>query len=271
MSSNTEFQIINPNSLISKNEYLWRYMDLFKFIDFMRNKSLPFARMDLFEDPLEGIPLKTILSFAEPIINARLAQISISDLLLDDDLLSKFSPEIKEQVEKIHIIQKRTYVSCWFKSESESMAMWNLYSNPSGVVIRFNTKYLIDIINQSYKLLKENNYNIVSGYCGNVHYQSFSTIKPFQDNEKNKTPRVGLRKEKSYEHEKEVRFVINLRNIEPENLIINLPMDDFNFNRLQIISHPKMKHWQFENLKWILKNESLDKFLKQSVIKLRNS
>ncbi|WP_157603680.1 hypothetical protein [Polaribacter atrinae] len=43
---------------INENAYLWRYMDIHKFLSFIFNKSLYFTRLDNFEDSKEGITIE---------------------------------------------------------------------------------------------------------------------------------------------------------------------------------------------------------------------
>jgi len=269
MSEKNEFKIINEQKIFSKKEYLWRYMDLFKFIDFIRSHNLPFSRMDQFEDPLEGIPLKAIIGFAEDGDKEKLKGKSISDIILNDSFIEELSPKLKEHFKLIKKIQLRTFVSCWFQSDSESMAMWNLYSNQDGLVVRYKPKSLVENVWNAYDIARRSDPNIMSGYCGRVHYQNFSSIKPDLDNQPYKIPRVALRKEKSYEHEHEVRIVINLRKPVIETNRLMLKLGKINLDDFQIITHPKMGEWKIENLTWFLNSQSLDKYLKRSRIKLR--
>jgi hypothetical protein len=57
---------IIPNKTIEfdKEDFLWKYLDLHKFLSFVLNKKLFFNRLDNLVDPLEGLPEST-LSFMD--------------------------------------------------------------------------------------------------------------------------------------------------------------------------------------------------------------
>ena len=49
-----------------KDDYVWRFMDMHKFLNFILHNNIHFSRMDSFEDPLEGITQQELLNSQNP-------------------------------------------------------------------------------------------------------------------------------------------------------------------------------------------------------------
>jgi hypothetical protein len=85
------------------NPTLWRYTGLAKFIDLLERRQLQFPRSDRFADPFEGVlPRLTV-----------------------ERLKATSSPDVRRLYDDL---RRMMYISCWFASEHESAAMWQLYS-----------------------------------------------------------------------------------------------------------------------------------------------
>jgi len=96
--------------------YIWRYLDLSKFVHLISTKTLHFSRIDQFTDKFEGsYPRKNLI-----------------------DWQNKY-PEVGD----FKHWRKFACVSCWYKSEHESASMWELYTqNNQGLSIRSTTDRL---------------------------------------------------------------------------------------------------------------------------------
>lgn len=103
---------------------IWRYMDLWKFLDIIDNKKLYLARADTFEDKFEGrIPIN-----------------KVSELIDGHPLKSidNFSEGT---------LKKSSYISCWSSQQEETYPMWKIYSDYRGAVaIKSTVGNLIDSI-----------------------------------------------------------------------------------------------------------------------------
>lgn len=90
--------------------YLWRYVDLAKFVHLIATRTLHFTRIDQFKDKFEG---------SYPLRNLR-------------DWERKY-PEVGD----FKHYRKFACVSCWYESIHESAAMWEIYGkNGQGIAIR---------------------------------------------------------------------------------------------------------------------------------------
>jgi hypothetical protein len=263
------FKVINRQHLKDKGRYLWRYLDIHKFLDFKLSNEIVFNRMDQFTDPLEGVPLASLIMFAEEMDANSVGDITLSEIILNKEIENGLSERLKKQIERTKRFQLTTFASCWFLSNQESMAMWDLYSNPDGLVIRINRSFLIKKIEEAYHNLIENHNSIKAGYAGAVKYLSFKSIKPYEANSEFSS-KIGLRKESSYEHEKEFRFVMNTTHIDASVKSIRLKLSDVTPKVISIFTHPRMAEWKKENLKKILKESGMEKKLYNSEIRLRS-
>lgn len=248
--------------LPKRTEYLWRYFDIHKFINLLQTHVIRFTRMDQFEDPQEGIPLSAFVTFSEK-TNLNLAQnLTLSELILDKTLFSKISPQLQKKLNTINAIQKSSFVTCWFAEQKESVAMWNLYSNPDGVALKIPFSKL------TAQLKIEKTANISAYYGGRVLYQDFSTV--YQRTSDRKVGKVALRKDSSFQHESEFRFVVRTKDHHLNISGINSQKLDLAKLNMKVICHPRMTAWKKKNVESLLKTAGLLDTLQESAIKLRN-
>jgi hypothetical protein len=100
------------------SSHIWRYIDLAKLIHLAANRTLHFTRIDQFKDKFEG---------SYPIGN-------LKDWEYKYPGVGDFSGW-----------RKFACVSCWYESENESAAMWELYSRSGqGMAIRSTKDKLKD-------------------------------------------------------------------------------------------------------------------------------
>jgi len=259
----TEIELIKPKILPRDEEFLWRYFDIHKLLHLLKEKRLRYTRMDQFEDALEGIPFETLERFAkinnEPTLN-------LANIILETDkYLIKTETKLFGRLDEILQIQSSHFVSCWFYEQRESMAMWNLYSNPDGVALKVSFGKLKALLKPDLKV------SGIKGYfCGKVEYQDFRNQDPYAVNGLSKLGKVSLRKDVSFSHEKEIRFVIKT-DTTTNKLKTGIDSDKLNFKELniKIVCHPRMAEWKKRNIKQILKDEGISTSYAESEIKLR--
>jgi|WetSurMetagenome_2_1015567.scaffolds.fasta_scaffold510496_1 hypothetical protein len=200
--ANVNFTNFHPPE--KKNAKLWRCMDFSKFYYLVSSKKLFFPRSDSFADPFEG---------SSPITNIKARQNDEDTPQANLDMISKLSKWFKQWV----------YITCWHENEHESAMMWRLYtqSNESiAIVTDFQT--LADVLPDKFIL-------------GRVNYIDYETEQFPQDNVLN----PFIHKRKSFEHENEVRGVMNeimnkvqeipnnkkSQEVWPENPLSGMPID----------------------------------------------
>jgi hypothetical protein len=247
--------------LPKEKDYLWRYFDIHKFINLLQTKTIRFARMDQFEDPQEGIPLSALITYAEK-LNLNLVQnMSLSQLILDESMFNNIPQPLRTKLKVINAIQKTSFLSCWFAGQHESVAMWNLYSNADSVAVKIPFGQLCSQLNV------ESNLKISAYYAGRVAYQDFKKI--YKDPAANSVGKVALRKDTSYSHENEFRFVVRTNNHHNDVAGINSQPLNLSTLNMKVICHPRMAGWKKNNIKNLLDASGLKNALGESEIRMR--
>ena len=212
---------------------IWRYMDFTKFVSLIEKKCLYFSRADMIGDPFEG-------SFSK-------ANIPFRDILYKDEEHVK-----AEDISEVYkLIREFTVINCWHINWQESAAMWKLYlKSNEGIAIQSNFE----------RLKTSFNYEKDNIYIGKVKYIDY---------EKELVPEGPLQcfvhKRKSYQHEKELRAIIqrlpskgiSRRARRPFLNGLYVPVDlDILIGRIYVA--PTSPEWLFELVKSIIKKYGLE-------------
>lgn len=288
MRKDTEItpEFINDTS-VEENKYLWRYIDLHKFLSFITTKSIYLPRLDRFEDKREGITLN------------HLFYKSLKRKLDNDPALSKISsfvtidnmgPTMNKIDDDLKIIQRFNFASCWVLCDGnrESVAMWNLYSKPNSIALRIRYS--------EFKKLFENeklkNYGLIENIvCSPVQYFDFQHDSKIVELLSKETIDPIFLKDLSFEHEKEFRIVIKEKPREiPEinykegisrkhveklhNSIYEYPgkeikLKSFTKYPFEIVFHPKSEDWAKENIKAIVQKFDIPFKIFESELELK--
>ena len=156
---------------------LWRYMDFTKFVSLLEKSSLFFARADKLEDPFEGYL---------PNISREKAQRFFEGY---PDCLQTMLKSIKER-------SRFMLINCWHESDHESAAMWKLYAkDDNGISIKTDFDSLAKSFTSSQDI-----------FIGRISYIDYETDSLPHSSVLN----VFLCKRKSFEHEHEVRAIVQI-------------------------------------------------------------
>ncbi|MGZ8186497.1 MAG: hypothetical protein ACXWTL_08640 [Methylobacter sp.] len=194
------------------SEKIWKYMDLTKFISLLSKESLYFACPREFNDPFEGYFPKSYAQdyagkyikfieystserdkFAGASLNPKDRQFVDAKIRKLDAAINGINTSLVMEIEE-NIFQSG--VSCWHKSEHESEAMWKLYTaSGQGIAIESTIRQLRNsIINE--KSLKIES---ITYLPEDVPKEEYGKHDPL------------FLKRKSFEHEKELRASIKLK------------------------------------------------------------
>jgi hypothetical protein len=167
------------NGDITRGTVLWRYLDAAKLFDFFQNSTLYFARADKFEDKFEG-------AFTPSLRDEIGAAYKKKNIDFTYDL---FKQRMRASV----------FVNCWHRSSDDSAAMWALYGKSDCAVALTTT------VGQLYDALVEQN------LPQDIAIERVEYIKHWRDPKIDIAPyaRVFAYKTKAYEHEKEVRVLLD--------------------------------------------------------------
>jgi len=162
--------IITPD----KNLIIWRYLDLWKFLDIIDNRKLYMSRADTFEDKFEG---------RIPVTKAN--ELKDGHPLKNIDQFSEAS------------LKKSSYISCWCSEQEETYPMWKIYSDYRGAVaIKSTVGDLIDSISE----------NEQNQYIGKINYVNPKGDYFFRGN----TYQLFFEKRDYFVFENEIRIMTSL-------------------------------------------------------------
>jgi len=154
-------------------------MDFAKFVWLLETGQLYFSRSDKFDDPYEG----TLPQKVREYVAMRIKENGAISVLF------------KTFQQHYPTARKATYVNCWHLNDNESAAMWGLYSkNKNGIALQSRYKSLRDSLHKATEEI----------FIGEVSYRDYSSDENFRGNFLS----PFYSKMKSYEHEKEVRAIM---------------------------------------------------------------
>lgn len=149
---------------------VWRYMQLWKFLDLIKTSELHFTRLDYLDDPYEHALVAAAC---------------------------KREPKNSETV----------FATCWHFSDEASPAMWKQYAGEAGVAIQ-SSKLRLILVLEELKFQGISFHSTASGavrYCTDEEMARFLQPAGRIDN---MVP--AFNKHKSYCHEQEFRLAISL-------------------------------------------------------------
>lgn len=155
---------------------IWRYMDFTKFVSLLESSALHFSRADCLGDPFEGSYSKGNIDM-RPVIYKGMEK--AEEVLANMARFAKWA-------------RQWTFINCWHMNEHESAAMWKLYAKSDDAIAIVSVyRKLVDCLPQKI-------------FVGRVQYIDYdrdwlpegNSLYPF------------VHKRRSFEHEREVRAVI---------------------------------------------------------------
>lgn len=252
-----------------EDDYLWRYLDTRKFLYLVENKKLWFSRLDAFDDPLEGLTNRTIEDIAhydtlDKLINnpGRFKK----ELIASKKQESEF---LKERIEKESKVSRTTqFASCWYTGRKESYAMWNLYSNSESVVLKYKPNALLDILIPVAESYRDENFG--KFLYGHIVYKEVWPFNYFEKEDDKKVEFSAYKKDTSYEHEREFRFVVVARKEKVAAFDkFELPLGEISMDDFEIVASPYMTNEQYENVDAKLAENKMDGKLSRSLLKVK--
>jgi hypothetical protein len=237
------FELHDDLTTPADDTVLWRYMDFAKFIQMIGTEALWFLRVDQFEDPLEAT-----------LTDAEMA--SIHSLYQGASGLLRTNA--KEYSNIPEWMRKTTFINCWRAGNWEFLAMWDLYGKGNGILA---VKSSIGILKGELSATKV---PIRIAQIGYVDWDSEAALShhPLQ---------LCARKEKSYEHEAEVRAIIwrqdNENGVdELTDKITHVMRIPINIRKLitEVVVGPREKPWVAALVKDVMKRYGLQQPVKVS-------
>lgn len=218
-------------------------MSIDKFIDLLSNQKLFLTPLSYYQrsDPFEGFVPKVAFAATMKIFLDKIEEAEAATKLIEQLILESVQSPTEEQfkaIEKMKAmskahrealiplnnkVSKSTCVHCWYHSESESEAMWKLYSDSGkGIAIKTSVSSLVNSIN----MCKPE----VPLRLARVKYLDFLSDKLTPKDCVTDGATSPLLKRKEYEHENEVRLysvpqlntIERWKSYEPKPILVNV-------------------------------------------------
>jgi Protein of unknown function (DUF2971) len=248
-----------------KDKFVYRYLSFEKLIHFLSTGSLYLARLDQFEDNLEGISPYEINEIRYSLklkVKPEYPNPNIPEYVWNRQIKTS-KDSLTDVQRKLLDIQKKRFVSCWFLGDVESIGMWDLYAN-SGFAIRFDREYFQNIIKEGIKYPENLKTGLDLIVIGKVTYQNFDDMLT---KEKQSLLKYSVfRKHLSFKHEEEFRLIgFHKEVIESIGLEYKLgAIIDLEFD---IFANPRMNALSFSTYSEIIKHYSERHKLMESKLK----
>jgi hypothetical protein len=232
-----------------ENQTIWRYLDFTKFVSLIDTRTLFFARADQLGDRFEGSASKlNVMLFPQ------LYQ-TIYQFLSNDDITS-LAAQLRRSRQGF---LSWTFANCWHMNEHESAAMWGLYlKSDEGIAIK-----------SSFARLKNGLTNATQDvYIGKVKYIDYGTEWIPDGN----TLSAFLHKRKGFEHERELRAIIQTAPVIDNKIDFKLEQTSIGINIPVVLDSliatvhvsPTSSDWFYDLVKSVLKRYQIPVAVKKS-------
>ena len=219
---------------------LWRYLTFAKFAALLQSGALHFSRVDRFDDHFEGAWPQS-----------------------DDAVLANLKGfDIRGYTERM---RSMVAASCWLGSEFESAAMWRLYIREPGEGVAITTTFgklaaVVEAMNEAPAVGLAGVGKVA--YMDHVNEGLIAHSKP--DEPLPNTLLPFMIKNKSYEHEKEVRaLVVAEHGMEIEEGGIRQPLDLADFIT-EIVVSPFAPGWLSDAVQSLVSGAKLNTKIRAS-------
>lgn len=180
---------INPPN---DEDTLWRYTNFEKFVNLLDTESLFFTRADKFEDPYEGFIPQSIIDAYKQYLNSITTENMVEKIIRENEASRKY-----------------VMCNCWHQNVVESMAMWEKYHmRDSGVAIKTTMQKIKNSLTSKHAIYIGNIEYIYDNMNDDQYMQNFLQSETLLAKKLTYFP--YFRKRKEYEHEQEVRLIVDI-------------------------------------------------------------
>ena len=228
-----------------RDQRIWRYVKLSWFLYLLMEKKLYFSRLWELEDAWEG----------------RIARAQVNDLCADIEETQRrdFLPKLLQLYMNF---AAGCAISCWHASETESVAMWQLYGTGiDGIAISTTVEKLERTLALD-GMRRDSNLHI-----GMVQYIDHDADVVTERPPERVTALQSLfQKSREFSHEREVRFVLILpQGKAPSATTSVIPLRNLDFID-EIVISPTFPSWAVASIQSILSSVGIAKTIKASLL-----
>jgi hypothetical protein len=258
MLSNYHLLLEKPNA-----KFLWKFVDMNKFLSMLQNSDLHFSRLDQLNDIFEGANTINSTYIQFDYVNGFLPEFQ-RNKTMPKEIFNEKQQSFKNRIDALRTFQKSFLVDCYFEGDEESIAMWNSYSSQGGIAIKFDSELLFKEILNCYDEKLQADYEI--GF-GPISYEKLTNPNYEKLLQKNIGDLVfePFKKDVFHSHENEYRFIFHKKDKE---FISHLKIEiDLKKSIRNIVAHPNSPDWVIETIyKLVVKYDLIKEVQKSRII-----
>jgi hypothetical protein len=254
---------MNPNITPPKEKYLWKFIDLYKLLHMLKSKELYFSCLNDFDDLLEFTSEAFILKLKEVLGIAEIPS-TLRNPKIENEFFNEKGREFLFMLEQIKKFRINRFVSCFYTSDYESLAMWHLYSGKQGVAIKYKSESLLEYISTFFSQNLKDKYQLTANY---VKYLNLLNKNIYDEFGKPILPNSSFSpfiKDIMYEYENEYRILIFGSNPTDERPIIKI--NDWNDIDFEIVVFSDLEDWKIKIIQELVRDYGINSSVRKSEI-----
>lgn len=242
-----------------EKKYLWKFMDMHKFIAFLNSKELFFGNLIDFEDKLEGCTELTPFLLLKDLYSSGLKDNKLPRQT-DGAHTHMQRKAFLNRIVALKQMQKRYYANCFYESNLESKAMWSLFASTDGVALKFASAELWEYIKKYCYINLRDKFFLSSD---KIEYRNLLHLggKEIEELPQQEyfNPYV---KDELYSNEKEYRFLLEEWKDNSERPIVKL--NEWTDVEFDIYLYSDIEDWKWHSISELTKKYGLIKSLNKS-------
>lgn len=246
-----------------KAEFLWKFVDMNKFLSMLQNAELHFCSLDNLNDIFEGANIINS-SYIQRDYTVGFMPAIQRNSTFPEEVFDERKESFRNRIKALRKYQENFFVDCFFQGEEESVAMWNSYSADNGIAIKFNSELLLEEISKFYNVQLSKNFEF--GY-GSIAYEKLTNpdYEKFLIGDHHDLIFEPFKKDVFHMHENEYRFIFYKKGDIGDNHI-KVKIDLAKTIR-NIVAHPNSPDWVIETIyNLVLKYELVKEVHKSRII-----
>lgn len=238
-----------------EHKYCWKYLDFYKLLYFLANRKLYFSRLDKFDDIFEGASKDFVLE-----INALFKLIKMDSTKQKGAYTDENKNSLIKRIKYLNTIQSDFFANCFYSSNSESEAMWNVYGVNIGAAIQFDFNQIFEIISNYSENVIKDSFNLIYGY---LDYELFLDYQVLFNINNGKYVFNPFLKNETHRYEQEYRFIFKKSGLMNTDFVeIDIPKD----THFKVFFPSNTENWQLSLMKKLLKKYKIDNIYTSNIL-----
>jgi len=238
-----------------EHKYCWKYFDFFRLLYFLEKRKLYFSSLDKFDDIFEGASKDFVFE-----MNALFKLIKRDFTNQKSAYTDENKDSLIKRIKYLNTIQMDFFANCFYSSNSESEAMWNMHGGNFGVAVQFDFNQIFEIICNYYENVIKDSFNLIYGY---LDYELFLDYHVLFNINNAKCIFNPFLKNETHKYEQEYRFILKKSSpINKDFVEIDIPKE----TSFKVFFPSNTENWQILLIRQLLKKYDIDNIYISSIL-----